>query len=164
MDTTYETNDEWFETKYPNCFINKQGKIKKVYKSIEKIYTGFIDKRTGYLQVSMGKTLGKKNIHRLLGETFLPNPNNLKDIDHKDRNKLNNSLDNLRWFSRTDNNLNRSHLSGIYYITTNNYWIAKSGLETIGYFKTEDEARACKYGYLRAKGISTDDIIGELPK
>jgi hypothetical protein len=55
-------------------------------------------------------------------------------------------------------------LGGIYYITTNNYWIAKSGLEIIGYFKTEDEARACKYGYLKAKGISSDDIIGELPK
>ncbi len=36
-------------------------------------------------------------IHRLVGETFIENPNNLRDINHKDENKLNNKVNNLEW-------------------------------------------------------------------
>lgn len=36
-------------------------------------------------------------IHRILAEYFIPNPNNYPCVNHKDENKLNNSLDNLEW-------------------------------------------------------------------
>lgn len=36
-------------------------------------------------------------IHRLVGETFIANSNNLRDINHKDENKLNNNVNNLEW-------------------------------------------------------------------
>lgn len=36
-------------------------------------------------------------IHRLVAQTFIPNPDNLPQINHKDGNKLNNSIDNLEW-------------------------------------------------------------------
>lgn len=36
-------------------------------------------------------------IHRLVGETFISNPNNLRDINHKNENKLNNNVNNLEW-------------------------------------------------------------------
>lgn len=36
-------------------------------------------------------------IHRLVGETFIENSNNLRDINHKDENKLNNNVNNLEW-------------------------------------------------------------------
>lgn len=49
-----------------------------------------------------------KGLHRLLGETFIPNPDNKKEIDHIDRNKTNNNLDNLRWATRSENNLNKN--------------------------------------------------------
>lgn len=41
--------------------------------------------------------------HRLIAETFIENPNNYKEIDHLDRNKFNNSVDNLRWCDRIEN-------------------------------------------------------------
>lgn len=44
-----------------------------------------------------------KSIHRLVAETFIPNPLNLTDINHKDENKLNNKVDNLEWISHKDN-------------------------------------------------------------
>ena len=37
------------------------------------------------------------SIHRLLAEAFIPNPNNYPQINHKDENKKNNSLNNLEW-------------------------------------------------------------------
>ena len=42
-------------------------------------------------------------IHRLLAEYFIPNPENKPCINHKDGNKLNNSLDNLEWATISEN-------------------------------------------------------------
>lgn len=42
-------------------------------------------------------------VHRLVAETFIPNPNNYSEIDHIDRNKSNNHVSNLRWCSREEN-------------------------------------------------------------
>ena len=44
-----------------------------------------------------------KYIHRLVAEAFLPNPQNYKEINHKDYNKENNFVENLEWCSRRQN-------------------------------------------------------------
>ena len=36
-------------------------------------------------------------VHRLVAKTFIPNPDNLPEVNHKDENKLNNCADNLEW-------------------------------------------------------------------
>ncbi|MGB2525678.1 HNH endonuclease [Flagellimonas sp. SN16] len=69
------------------------------------IYTPFVA-NTGYLSVSFYKE-GISHcflVHRLLAKAFIPNPNNLRCINHKDGNKLNNSLDNLEWCTYSHNN------------------------------------------------------------
>ena len=52
-----------------------------------------------YLGVVLRKDgIGKSYyIHRLLAEHFIPNPNNLPEVNHKDENKFNNDLNNLEW-------------------------------------------------------------------
>ena len=45
-------------------------------------------------------------VHRLVAETFLPNPNNYKQVDHRDRHPSNNSVVNLRWVDASLNQLN----------------------------------------------------------
>lgn len=55
--------------------------------------------------VSLGSK-SKKQIHRLVAEAFLPNPDNLPEVDHKDTNGLNNHVDNLRWCSHKENMAN----------------------------------------------------------
>lgn len=47
-------------------------------------------------------------IHRILALQYIPNPENLPEIDHIDRNCYNNDLSNLRWVNRYDNLKNRS--------------------------------------------------------
>lgn len=52
-----------------------------------------------YYQVHLckdGKT-NSKRVHRLVAQAFIPNPNGLPDINHKDENGLNNRVDNLEW-------------------------------------------------------------------
>ena len=44
-----------------------------------------------------------KKLHRLVACTWLDNPHNLRDVDHVDCNKLNNSVDNLEWVSHAEN-------------------------------------------------------------
>ena len=60
----------------------------------------------GYLQVMINRN-GKTKaylVHRLVAQTFIPNPNNYKEINHKDENKTNNRVDNLEWCDRKYNN------------------------------------------------------------
>ena len=53
----------------------------------------------GYYQVTLYGELKKKKfqVHRLIAQCFIPNPENLPQINHKDENPANNSADNLEW-------------------------------------------------------------------
>ena len=54
---------------------------------------------SGYYQVRLSKdgSYVYKNLHRLIAETFIPNPNNLRTVNHINGNKLDNRISNLEW-------------------------------------------------------------------
>ena len=60
----------------------------------------------GYLQVILYKDGKVKHygVHRLIAEAYIPNPNNLPQVNHKDENKTNNCLQNLEWCDAKYNN------------------------------------------------------------
>lgn len=62
--------------------------------------------KKGYYQIGLRKNNKRKwySVHRLVAQTFLPNENNLPQVNHKDENKLNNNVNNLEWCSASYNN------------------------------------------------------------
>lgn len=79
--------------------------------NIKNIKTGRILKprltHTGYYQVHFTLNGKEKNykVHRLVAKEFINNPNNYKEVNHKDENRLNNAAFNLEWCNR-DYNVN----------------------------------------------------------
>ena len=67
----------------------------------------------GYLSVRLYKDNKghTKKIHRLVGLTFLPNPDGKLEIDHINRNRTDNRLENLRWATSSENQQNTGRQS-----------------------------------------------------
>ena len=84
--------------------ISNLGRTKRIRIMSEKIIKPWVS-RTGYWQVGLHKNGKKKNynLHRLLAIVFLPNPNCLKQVNHKDGDKINCSLENLEWCTASQN-------------------------------------------------------------
>lgn len=80
--------------------IRKDGRKYHVVENIKKqsIFNN------GYYGFGTNRDHGTILLHRALAEAFIPNPENKRCVNHKDGNKLNNSLDNLEWATHGENN------------------------------------------------------------
>ena len=89
---------------YENLYqVSNLGRVKSLnylQKGKEQILKGF-KVTSGYLAVNLSKDGKSKThtIHRLVAKTFIENPDNLPQVNHKDECKTNNRLDNLEWCS-----------------------------------------------------------------
>ncbi len=91
--------------------ISNLGRVKRILfinniisKPENRILSNKLD-NLGYVQVTLCKngTRKYKRIHRLAAKAFLPNPNNLPCVNHKDGDKNNNRIDNLEWCTHSYN-------------------------------------------------------------
>ncbi len=107
----------------------------------------------GYLIIDLYKNNIRKTmkLHRLIGQAFIPNPNNKLCIDHIDTDTTNNYVNNLRWCTHAENMQNRSISSdntsgstGVSYHKKSNKWSARIGIngkqQHIGLYETKEEA------------------------
>lgn len=87
-----------------NYMVSDCGEI--ISLNINKPICQWVD-NVGYLQVNLRKEGKKyyKRVHRIVAETFIPNPLNLPQVNHKDGNKRNNNIDNLEWTNNKQNTL-----------------------------------------------------------
>lgn len=85
---------------YEMYFISNTSRVRKGDVFIK----GSID-NTGYVRVSLIKDGKNKKflLHRLVAQTFIPNPENKPQVNHKDGNKLNNNESNLEWVTGKEN-------------------------------------------------------------
>jgi hypothetical protein len=102
---------------YSHYLISDAGVI---YSTLNNLYTkqlpqpkerkSWSNKDNKYLQVMLqNRKLGFKPklfyVHRLVAQHFIPNPDNLAEVNHKDFNKWNNNVSNLEWITKLDNQL-----------------------------------------------------------
>ena len=124
---------------YENYHVFEDG---RVWSCINNMFLKPYDTGHGYLQVGLNGKM--KRIHRLVGEAFIPNPENKPQIDHIDRDRTNNHISNLRWATQQENNQNKGEFKNnttghknISYDIKNDRWVFK---RTIRGVKTLEHA------------------------
>lgn len=120
-----------------------------------------------YYTVVLSKECVRKTIttHILVAITFIPNPNNLPDVNHKDSNKLNNNVDNLEWVSKRENMSHRfknnettSIYCGVSWRKTNKKWASQITFNRkkihLGLFISEIEAYQARVNFEKENNIN----------
>lgn len=107
LSMTHIENEIWKTIEeFPIYEVSNLGRIKNT--SSGRILSPTI--KAGYYHVSLTNSNYKKNckVHRLVAITFISNAENKSEVNHKDKDKLNNKLDNLEWMTRKENCLHKS--------------------------------------------------------
>lgn len=90
---------------FPKYVVNELGVIAKAKNLKPLAYSTSNKGFTSYNRVTLFKDGVRhyKQVHRIVAEAFIPNPNNLPQIDHLDSNGLNNFVENLNWCTASEN-------------------------------------------------------------
>lgn len=94
--------------------ISNKGRVRSLYRTVVRS-DGVVLKikgkpmppsnKNGYLHTSLTRNAKaiRPSIHRLVALHFIPNPNNLPEVNHIDGDKTNNKVDNLEWMTKIEN-------------------------------------------------------------
>ena len=114
-------------------FVSNIGRIKNI--KTNNIMHNYSNKMNPYYKVTLSLDGVTKTIrvHRAVACTFIPNPDNLPQVNHKDGNKLNNNIDNLEWVTSKQNNIH-AVINNLFKSGEETNW-AKLNKEQIEYIK-----------------------------
>ena len=139
---------KWIEGYGKDYKICSNGDVISCRFNKEKILKPRIN-RNGYLFVGLWNNKQKHFlIHRLIAIYFIDNPNNYDYVDHINRNKRDNRIENLRWITKSGNMRNRKnqgkYMKGVWFHKKNNKFMASITIDYerkfLGCFDTELEA------------------------
>ena len=106
-----EGEAQWFDLKDDDEY-----EIKNVYpydirrKRDGRVVGEFVNKKSGYIHVALNRKPYRKHI--LVAKHFIPNPDHLPIVDHKDHDRTNYHVSNLRWVSAKENSKNKYGYKG----------------------------------------------------
>jgi hypothetical protein len=103
---------------WPRYLVSTEGRILRCTKTPEEARKPIVNKKTGYCHTKLSRhseELGKTekrsmSIHRVVAETWIPNPEGKREVDHINRDKQDNRVENLRWVTRREN------LAGVHWV------------------------------------------------
>ena len=141
-------------TKYPHTIrrIDNKREVKECEHS------------NGYFQVRLNDGDKRRTClkHRLIAEQFLPNPDNLPQIDHINHNRQDNRIENLRWVSGSTNLFNRASYSAVQYEFVDD--LPEDAI-VIDFYETKTERREFelnKYYYYYNEDSNEDLFYGRI--
>ena len=152
---------------YDNYAVSSFGRVKNVR-------TGIILKarndKDGYLRVNLYEDAIRKThqVHRLVANAFIDNPDDKLCVDHIDNNRTNNHISNLRFATNKENSQNRklssrntSKVKGIYFNKRAKKWRAQINIDGIriyiGYYDNIEDAKIARVNRAnQAFGIYTN--------
>lgn len=95
---------------FPQYHIDTDGKIlspRQTHARLSSPYLKHSVSNSGYAYVRFWSKEENKYysrfVHRVLAETFIPNPQNKSQVNHINGNKLDNRIENLEWVTRNEN-------------------------------------------------------------
>lgn len=146
---------------FPDYQVSCFGQVRSLRTNPPKILKQNSSEKTPYLNLTLCKDKKRynKRVHCLVAGAFLPNLDNKKDVDHIDRNKHNNTVNNLRWVSRSENMKNTSRhdteMYGIHWATrdkTYRVMFRRNGRELyIGQTTLLEKAKEMRNEYLASE-------------
>lgn len=137
---------------YENLYeVSNLGRIKSLEKFVNKgkCHRGWKEHYAkqavdgcGYLRTNLSKNGKPKTVkvHRMVAETFIPNPNNLPQVNHKDGNKQNNCVDNLEWCTNSEN-IKHAYQMGLKRADASNNPAHKLSIEDVEYIRKNYKRR-----------------------
>ena len=142
--------------------ISNKGHVKSLKWGKERILRPGINSK-GYMIVVLCHDNIIKNfqLHRLVAQAFIPNSQNKSQVNHKDENKLNNSVDNLEWATAKENINFGTHNERIsrkilQYSKSGEFireWQGAREVERVLYINNSNIIQCCKGRYKSAGGF-----------
>ena len=139
---------------FENYEISNKGNV--INKITNKILKSHVD-TSGYYIVKLSKNNMKKTfrLHRLIAIAFVDNPENKQCVDHINNNRIDNSIDNLRWATKQENSQNQklsikntSGFKGVTFCKDRNKWMAFITIDGIlinlGRYDTIEDAKEAR--------------------
>lgn len=126
---------------FSNYKFNKQGIGKSYYRKLPKILKPYRDE-DGYFSFQLTNDQGEKKIlkrNRIIATIFLPNPLNLPIVDHRNKKRWDDNVENLKWVTEKENSENVDRTTTIHNKPIAQF--AKDG-ELLHIFKHAAEASA----------------------